>query len=477
MALLLSCLLNPGTVILSQGCEQRVNQPVWLRPDRERTLLAALLVFVFLNGLVWSLTIPFDGAPDEIHKYEIVYFIWRNHRLPVLGPSEDVYIRPAPGTRDGYVYGAAATYPSGAYLLAALFLSLTPSDAPMVLLQAARLSSVLCTVATIYLAYRIIRTLFASAGYALGAATLIALIPQFTYTGAYVGDDAYTIMAVTWSIWSAARGLRQGWTLRTTSSMGLALILVSLGKQNGWVAVFPFVLLVLASAWRGDWRTRLRVFAGALLPPCLTLGAWLARNWLLYRDPMALRVAQIAWQDYITRLGFEWVPLVERGYGFLDLLTKTRWLRTLFESFWGRFFYMNVAMDPPIYQALLAGCICGVAATVWALFRNREDVLPTGLVVKILSCAGLALVLLLATAATTSIYRDYQAQARYLFPLIVPIAISLTVGGHVLVRSHSRRLLAGLWIVVLILLFALNAFSLIRYVHGHPYPEIPLPVF
>jgi len=96
----------------------------------ERYFLAALLLFVFLNGLLWSLTIPFDGAPDEIHKYEIVYFIWKSHHLPAFGPSADVYIRQAPGTRDGYVYGAAATYPCGAYLLAASFMYLTPSNAP-----------------------------------------------------------------------------------------------------------------------------------------------------------------------------------------------------------------------------------------------------------------------------------------------------------------------------------------------------------
>jgi hypothetical protein len=74
--------------------------------------LVVLLMAVLANGLVWSFVIPFDGAPDEVHKYDIVYFMWKYNRIPVFGPQPgaDVYIRPAPGTRDGYVYDIVATY-------------------------------------------------------------------------------------------------------------------------------------------------------------------------------------------------------------------------------------------------------------------------------------------------------------------------------------------------------------------------------
>ena len=442
----------------------------------ERYFLAALLLFVFLNGLLWSLTIPFDGAPDEIHKYEIVYFIWKSHHLPAFGPSADVYIRQAPGTRDGYVYGAAATYPCGAYLLAASFMYLTPSNAPAVLLHTARLASVLCTVFTVYFTYRIARALFKSVNYALGVAAFAALIPQFTYTGAYVGDDAYQIMAVTWGIWATVRGIQEGWTLKNGLLMGLALALASMGKQNGWVAVFPFVLLTLASTWRGNWRQRLQMWASICLPACLTLGSWLLRNWLLYNDLLALNVGRIAWQDYITRLGLEWIPLAQQGYGFLDLV-QTRWLRTMFESFWGRFFYMNVAMDSRIYLALLASCTCGAVCTMWVLLRRKKEVFSTEKSARILICAGLAFVLLFAVAAMTSLYNDYQSQGRYFFPLIAPITMFLTLGIYVLSKSYLKRFFTSLGITALGLLFALNMFSLVHYIHGHPYPEIPLPNF
>lgn len=438
-------------------------------------ILFALLLFVFLNGLLWSLVIPFDGAPDEIHKYEIVYFIWRNYRLPVLGPSADVYIRPAPGTRDGYVYGAAALYPSGAYLLAALFMGLSPLDTPLVLLHAARLSSVCCTVVTIYLIYRITYALFRSRGYALGVAAFTALIPQFTYTGAYVGDDAYQIMAVTLTIWATVGGAQENWTLRNRILLGLGLALVSAGKQNGWFVAIPFALLGLFSTWGGSWRQRVKTWACIVLPPGLTLGSWLGRNELFYDDPWGFRASAMAWQDYVSRIGFEWEPLVQQGYGFLDLVWETPWLQWMFESFWGRFFYFTVPMDGRIYSALFIGSILGALVTMWVLLRRRDQLFPSKNATVVVGCGVLSIGLLFATAAMTSLYNDFQPQGRYFFPAILPIVVLLTVGLHTLGRLYLRRYIASLWVAVILLMLVLNVFCLITYVHGHPYPEIPLP--
>lgn len=455
-----------------------MSSSISLRLVREHYLLAALLLFAFLNGLLWSLVVPFDGAPDEVHKYEIVYFMWKNRRVPVFGPAADVYIRPAPGTRDGCVYGISATSPCGAYFMSSLFMYMSPSDTPVVLLHMARLSSVVCVVATLYFAYKLVHALFGSAGYALGVTALIALIPQFTYTGAYVNDDAYQVMAVTWSIWGVVRGVQRGWTLRNRLLVGLALVLVSVGKQNGWVAVSSFVLLALSSACCGNWRERFQTWVTMFLPACLTLGSWFARNWLLYHDFLALSTARIAWQDFLASAGFEQqVPLTQQGYGFLDLLIRTRWPRTMFESFWGRFYYLNVPMDVRIYSALLVCCLLGAAATVWALLRKREKVFPARTSARILGCTGLAFALLFAAAAATSLYNDYQAQGRYFFPLIVPIVMFLTLGIHTFGRLYLKRYLASLWTVALVLLLALNVFCLVYYIHGHPYPDIPLPIF
>jgi hypothetical protein len=187
----------------------------------------------------------------------------------------------------------------------------------------------------------------------------------------------------------------------------------------------------------------------------------------------------MAWQDYMTRLGYNWIPLAQQGYSLLDLFTKTRWLELMFESFWGRFFYMNVPMAEWIYTILFGGCVCGIIATTWALLGRRKEVFATSVSARILGCAGLAFVLLFVVATATSLYNDYQAQGRYFYPLIVPIAIFLTVGLYIFSKSYVKRYPASLWAAVaaLVLLMALNAFCLVHYIYGHPYPDIPLPNF
>jgi 4-amino-4-deoxy-L-arabinose transferase-like glycosyltransferase len=354
---------------------------------------------------------------------------------------------------------------------------LSPAGAaPTSLLHTARLASVICTVGTIYLIFRLTYRLFQSEAYALGVAAFVALIPQFTYTGAYVGDDAYLILAVTGTMWATVRGMQAGWTLRNKLLMGLALALVSLGKQNGWIAALPFALLAASSAWRTNWRQTAQTWALMYLPACITLGSWLARNWLLYHDPLALRIGRVAWQDYVTRIGHAWIPLAQRGRGFLHLLFRTPWLVRMFESFWGRFFYMSVPMDRPIYLTLLGASLAGMTCTGWALWKRRDVLFTTEVTARVLGCAALSLVLLFVSTAFSSLHNDFQPQGRYFFPLIAPLAIVITLGVYVISR-RSQRWLRMLPFVGLALLLALNVFSLAHYVYAHPYPEIPLPRF
>lgn len=438
--------------------------------------LTILLGVVLLNGCLWAWIIPFDGAPDEVHKYEITYFIWHNHHLPVFGPDADLYIREAPGTRDGYVYGVSATYPFGAYLLAAILMVIVPVSKPLMLLHVARLASVIFNLVTVYFAYRIVSTLFGHRRYAIWIAGLIALIPQFTYTGAYVGDDAYLIAAMTWILWAVISGLEQGWTRKNQVQLASALVMATLGKFNVWVVVLPFVVLAFFSTWDIDWPERLRAWAVMFLPPTLSLGGWLLRNIYLYHDLFALDVGRVAWADYTERIGFNWITLAEQGYKFTDLFTQTDWLRTVFESFWGRFFYMDVVMDARIYNVLLAGCSAGLILTLVAFWRLRDTVLPSATVKKFFICSLISLAILFAFSAATSFYNDYQPQGRYFFPLIVPIMVLLTLGGYVLSQTYLPRYRGWMGALIILGLFALNAYALIHYIHCHPYPDIPLPI-
>ena len=444
-------------------------------PDRRWLLL--LLFLAIVNSTVWSLTVPFDGAPDEIDKYDVVYFIWKYHRMPVFGPGADMYLRPEPTKMVPYVLGVAATYPVGAYLMSALLMYLSPWQNPAALLHTARLVSTLWALAALYVTHEIVLAVFGSRRFALGVTAFVAFIPQFTFVSAYVNDDAYTVAAVTWVIWNTMRGIKDGWTPRNSLLMGLALVMASMGKQNGWIAAFPFVLLALWTAWGSNWRQRVNTWAVMCVPPAATLGTWLLRNELVYGDPMARAVGKAGYGELIAVSGSTWLGtrLADEGFGYLDMFFRTSWLKWLFESFWGFFYYMNLWMDWCVYFVLLVGCVAGVAGTLWALFSGLP---PVDRMVKLLGiAAAVAFILLFAATATTSLYNDFQPQGRYFFPLIAPIVVFLTAGGHFLVKAHGPRFVTHFWIATVALLFSLNVFALVNYVAPYPYPVIPLPGF
>ena len=450
------------------------------RLPSQRLVLIVLLIAVLANGVVWSFVIPFDGAPDEVHKYDIVYFIWKYNRLPVFGPqpSADVYIRPAPGTRDGYVYGIAATYPPGAFLLSTALMHLTLSVDPVTLLHAARLAVVLCNVALACLVFQIVFMLFGSGTYALGVAAFIAFIPQVAYTGAYVGDDTFTAAAVTFTLWTLIRGISRGWTRSNAMLMGFALAVTALGKQNGWAAVLPFVVLALWSTRPLNWGERLRIVLKHWLVAWPDTGAWLGRNWMLYRDWLAFGVSTVAWRDYMTRLGMAWRPLSAQGIGPGDLFSKTLWLQYVFESFWGLFFYLNVPMLPVVYSTLQIVCALGILVTIGVIASSglrRQSLFLHTFAWQVMLCVLISFVILLATNIWTNVTYDFQPQGRYFFPVLVPIGIALTLGLYRLEMNRPRAAQI-VWGAVLIAMVALNVYAL-SVVRAHPYPAIPLPNF
>ena len=213
------------------------------------------------------------------------------------------------------------------------------------------------------------------------------------------------------------------------------------------------------------------------VPPAVTLGIWLLRNELVYGDPTALAVRKAGYGELVAVSGSTWLGTrpADEGFGYLDMFLRTSWLKWMFESFWGFFYYMNLWMDWSVYFVLLVGCVAGVAGTLWALSRG---LVPIDRMVKLLGiAAAVALFLLFAATATTSLYNDFQPQGRYFFPLIVPIVVFLTAGGHFLVKAHRPRFVTHFWIATVALLFSLNVFALIHYVASYPYPVIPLPGF
>ena len=432
--------------------------------DSPRTL-ALLLAAALALMLVWTAVVPFDRGPDEAEHYRVAQFIYANARLPVFGVDGDMYGRVV-NAEEAFISYAAL--PGFNYVLAALAMRLVIVDSPDVVLYAARLVSALAVLVTIFLAYRTARLLFPlRPDVARGTALLLALIPQVTFTGAYVNQDAYTMAVFSWALYLLLAGWKEGCTLRRAAWLGVALGLVLLGRLNGYVLV-PFALLVAVVSLRGD-----VVFVAARLlvtgaVAALVSGWWFVRSYLETGDPIGIQAFMAAWRSL--------APLRrsprESGASLLDIVFGET-PNLVFRTFWGAFGQLEVYYLWPYYVLLGLLSLGAGAGLAWALGRWLTSPRPLqaafdreyarslsfqAAAVALLALLTLGMVALVFWQAWTT---SFATQGRYLFPAIVPLALFITLGIAALPVGKTLQPLARGSAVAF--LFVLNLAGLFAY--------------
>lgn len=434
------------------------------QPGESRRALVLLLGTALALLLVWTAVVPFDKGPDEAEHYVVAHFIYANGRLPVFGPDGDMYGR-VDNAEEAFISYAAL--PGFNYVLSALAMRLVLVEDPNVVLYAARLVSMLAILVTVYLAYRTVRLLFPGRpDLARGTALLLVLIPQVSFTGAYVNQDAYSMAVCSWALYLLLAGWKEGWTRGRAAWLGVALGLVLLGRLNGYVLI-PFALLIAALSLRGS----LPYILGRLLlvggVASLVSGWWFVRSFVHTGDPIGIQAVMEAWRELAP---LRRTPR-ELGVSPFDiLLGDTPYL--VFRTFWGAFGQLEAYFLWPYYALLGLFSLGAAVGLAWGLVRwlgtpkpmhavlNRDDARMLAFqtaAVALLGALALGMLALVFWQAWTT---SYATQGRSLFPAIVPIALFISLGisalpvGRLLQPLARGGALAFLFLLNLIGLFA-----------------------
>ncbi len=312
-----------------------------------------------------------------------------------------------------------------------------------------RVFSALLCAGVVWLAWATARTLWpARPLWAAGVALFVTFLPMHTFAYATANNDNLAAFFVCIQVWLAARalryGLRGGEALAQVALVALALVT----KRTGFIAPALLLITLMAAGWPALtrlWRARggrrgIVLAAGALLALCAAgvLLLIVARPWF----------SQV-WGGFF-HLPKDVLDLTFNG-SYAQALVKTPYpyyTRIIFESFWARFGWLNISL-PMAWYAALAG-VCGVAGLgilllAWRVWRRRLSMEPYQgralFVCVIVSVLAYALIM-----AKEVLYLSYQVgvvpQGRYLFPVIIPLAI-LSVSGLEQWSPAGRRRLAG----------------------------------
>lgn len=428
--------------------------------------LAIAVGFAFSSlAVVYSLVIPPWEAPDENPHVRYAAFLIEEGRLP--GPDEEVmahypplyYLlalpllapfsseldRPISQNREHrwadpnagghYVFlhnWAAEDFPYGDQIRA---------------LHLARLLSVLSGAVAVVGALYLGKELLGRQAPAVAVAVTTAFMPSFLFTCATFHPDSLVTAFGALVLWRGVTFL-QGPTLGNISIVGVLTGLMTLAKVTGivFVALIPLAVALSGTAP----RTKLRLLTAGTGCFCALAGPWLARNSLLFGDPLA-------WGAFIQNYPPGGTPL--EPLSVLSELAK-EWTpdSLLWHSLILAFGYLDEYAPPALYSAAYVVGICAVGGLAASAIRHGREVRSWGPLTIFLGtgCAGMAL-----AAAQFGTTFPTGAHGRYVFPVLPVIATGLVVGLRGLLPSR----LSGLILVLPAALLGLSVatpFLLIR---------------
>jgi 4-amino-4-deoxy-L-arabinose transferase-like glycosyltransferase len=404
-------------------------------------LLVVIVVAYGILGTLYAVYTPAWQVPDEPAHYNYVKYLVDTGRFPILKPGDypHAYLEEIKQARFAPEYSVAPIryefhQPPLYYVLAApVYVLFGGALVPL------RLLSVALGAVLIWTAYRLILEVFPRrADVALGTAAFVAFVPMHLTLAAGVENDILAELLLALALLLAVRL----WRTDASSSqawLGLGLIL-GLGLVTKSTLYLPLFAVYLMVLYRAGWRlgavVRLSVF------PLLLAAPWWLRNVAIYGWPDVLGLirhdavveGQLRTADYLATSGW--------GRLLADLGTTT------FQSFWGKFGWMGVALDSRLYLAL--GVWSGLAAVgalmVWARAHSalrREQRWALGL---------LALSVLLTAGSYLGYNTQFlQHQGRYLFPALIPLGLAATVGWWEVLRRERT------WPVVALLVAGIVA--------------------
>ncbi|PIE34543.1 hypothetical protein CSA56_07430 [candidate division KSB3 bacterium] len=434
-----------------------------------RGLLLLILGMTLIKGLIYSIVIPFDRAPDEdfyfrqikakqlqlnqasdAEKQQVAveaertwYSLvnWGNTRERPLKDFAHAKLPGAPSSFKPYV-GNNDIY----YLVMAQVLNVLNLDSIRTEIYLARGFSILLGVGIVFLAFLVARELFLNTPFLLiGIPLFIALIPQFSAMNGSCNSDKLAEFLASLFFWLMVKVCKYGMKVHLVTGAFLIMGATVLSKRTTTFVLPLLVLVVFVYFWKWTIGIRMHLVlfvSGAIL----VLGGY-----------------ALLWNEWFYTLVSEniiWLPPVEDLKNYLfrpELFTLdsvkfyAKFFILLHWSFWGLFGYMTIHLHHFWYigAALFQGvAIFGLMKSIVRVRHKR--IMPERWVAKTLYLMAVSIVLVVAIMFIRSVLlRDvpFLGQGRRLFVVIIPISVLTMLGLENVFPPKYQKALECLMIV------------------------------
>jgi 4-amino-4-deoxy-L-arabinose transferase-like glycosyltransferase len=441
-----------------------------LKPTRIVLPYLLLIIITYLiMGILFAIRTPAWQAPDEPAHYNYIAQVATDGCCPVIemGDWDSPYLEELKAARfapEQLITIDSIQYedhqPPLYYLLLSPVYQVTNAN-----LTALRITSVLIGTIIVLCAFGIGAAMFPTRPeIGLATAAFVAFQPQHLAILSSVNNDALgwalisLILLLTILYLKGEPDGREPIKIRAWH-LGILVGIALITKSTAYFMA-GVVLLAILLRWANEnmviyfrnfnmskLRPLLLEAAAFLIPALLIGGLWWLRNFSVYGFPDFLGLAahdevvvgQLRTADYVGTLG-------TGGY-----LSEA--LRTTFYSFWGMFGWQalplvgdTVGWIYPLIGLLLLFGLSGLIID-WTVLRDRRAITTTQ------RTAWVILVAVTAFAILQYLYYNtefVQFQGRYMFPMLIPLGIWLSLGLDMWRRLLLRRFEVSRWFLPLL---------------------------
>lgn len=452
---------------------------------KRRCQIAAFLLVVFAFLLAWTLVQPLNASPDESMRYQIVQFILKHGTIP---DGRDPEIRHE-------LWGISYAYnPILAYMIMAVpakIVSLCSGSGHAVLI-AARMVNVLFGTGMAYLTFRIGEMLFKGKEKWMFI-SLVTFLPGLLFVHSYINNDSMAMFSIAWMLYAWVRSFKEGWSKKICVHLALAISMCGLSYYNAYGFVLCSILFFVSTILfcKSEKKDIRFLFSRGGLITVIVLaliGWWFVRNAVLYNGDF------LGWNistEYAEKYAVEALKPSNRttpqqqGMSLFDMMMWVpgewahNWLITVAVSFVGTFGFLDIFMPynlSKLYIAVFGIGFLGLLPVIRSTFflrgtrkeKTKEQQGDVTVIHKkiykeplwnmmsvfhlcMLAAMVIPFILLLKYAYSN----DFQAQGRYILPMLMPFMYFVTYGYRTLLDKFikSEKVRDIIYIVIAVLAF------------------------
>lgn len=409
--------------------------------------LILILLILFLYYLVIAYNLKLNGSPDELLRYKIPLYIYNHGTLPI-GTDKAVML---PFGNYSYAY-----YPQllGG-ILSAFFMKVMAlfSVRSSLLVFAARWTSVVMGIVTVYCVGKSCRLLTKNNYLSCVMAIIVGLLPQFVYLTAYVNNDIIAIAGVSIIIYALLLATKNIWNYKFAIFLTIGIIICLLGYLNSvpfilfGICYAFFILVVQIKDKKITINFGVKIVVVAITIVLICALPLYVRNYYLYHDFTGAGAFSDAYQRWLNEGG---QPTMVPYHGNLrDMIFNSDWIVTTFKSSVCLFGYMNVIPKTIYYIFYLLFFYTGLFLNGALLNINKDNKSKKlNVVFNFLMFMGLILTIFLSMYR--SVTTDYQPQGRYVLTILPIIAIWWIEGIVKLEEISNLKIRVSIYIAVVI---------------------------